>query len=165
MSVRISLLMWLPATLVSVTAGAEESSSPLLEEVIVTAAHRQTHPASPPSCRCRHGAPLQLDALGSAFVVFRRPVTEPSQSVPVVTEKLLLQLTGAWAVEFKHPGGTMEQATLDDRRSWTDSAKPSVQYFSGTCTSRKTLSMPAATRGRVILDLGNVRELRCEGEH
>jgi iron complex outermembrane receptor protein len=37
---RISLLMWLPAVLVSVTAGAEESRGSLLEEVIVTAQKR-----------------------------------------------------------------------------------------------------------------------------
>lgn len=107
----------------------------------------------------RTAVPIQLDALDSTFVVFRRAVTKASHTVPAVTEKLLLQVDGAWDVEFKHPNGARETAKFSELGSWTESATASVRYFSGTGTYRKTLSIPASARGRVILDLGEVREL------
>lgn len=51
---------------------------------------------------------------------------------------------------------------MSELSEWTASADPLLKYFSGTATYRKEIDIPAAmlaTGGRILLELGQVREL------
>jgi hypothetical protein len=98
--------------------------------------------------------PLQLDPLRSALVVFRRAVTAKERSLPKPVENVAATITGPWKVKFDAP----EALTLPTLVSWTERPEPEVRYFSGTATYNTTFDSPAQ-RGRVVLDLGDVREL------
>jgi len=110
--------------------------------------------------------PLKLDPWGSAFVVFRKPATAPSLSLPEPAEIELPGLTDAlnhhWSVSFQPGRGAPESADFDSLASWSESAIDGIKYFSGTATYTKTIDIPAValTPGaHYLLDLGDVRDL------
>jgi hypothetical protein len=113
----------------------------------------------------RTEVPLAVQAFGSAFVVFR----ERSQKSPaagqknVVEMKPLMELTGAWEVQFDpawfYPdngtGGKMVFGKLED---WTKRPEEAVRHFSGTAVYRKNFDLPAAGK-TFSLSLGTVLEM------
>jgi hypothetical protein len=106
--------------------------------------------------------PLKLDPNGAVFVVFRRKAAAPAWTAPQVSATSLTTLDGPWNVTFEPGRGAPAFTTFDTLISWPQSADPGVKYFSGAATYSKTLQAPdswfAAGR-RVVLDLGDVREL------
>lgn len=127
--------------------------------------HADTAVSEPVSYRIENGrttVPLQLGANESVFVVFRKPASTNSVSVPPRSETTLATLDGAWQVQFAPSGGAPDQIRFDRLASWTENTNAGVKYYSGTATYRKTMDVPAAwlTAGqRITLDLGDVREL------
>lgn len=127
--------------------------------------HAETGSVEPLSYRIENGrtvVPLDLEPLGSAFIVFRQPATESSRSLPVPTESPVLTVNGPWTIDFQAGRGAPAVTTLSALASWTIHADPGVRYFSGTGTYRTTFDLPrAAPRDgrKVLLDLGEVHEL------
>lgn len=105
--------------------------------------------------------PLPLAEHETVFVVFRHPTTESRRTVPPPILTTLAALDGPWSVTFPAHLGAPAGITLPALESWTSSSDPGVKYFSGTASYTKTFSAPAdwARGGRVLLDLGDVRDL------
>jgi hypothetical protein len=109
--------------------------------------------------------PLNFGPCGSWFVVFR----EPSAAHPAVAKSNLLELkpfqeiSDAWTVHFDPKWGGPETAQFDSLVSWPTRSEPGIKFYSGTATYEKTFSLNdlklKTQNSRLILDLGNVREL------
>jgi len=106
--------------------------------------------------------PLDLDPDGSVFVVFRRPATSPSRTLPHPVSNELATLDGPWQVRFPPNWGAPPQVQFDKLISWTDSSDQGVKYFSGTAVYSKDFDVPAQwlhQGAKVMLDLGMVKEI------
>jgi len=125
----------------------------------------ETGKSEPASFRVADGrttVPLQLEAWGTVFVVFRKPTSESSHTVPAVTEAQVATVAGPWTVSFPPNWGAPPSITLDTLASWSDNSDAGVKYFSGTGTYTKTIDAPASWFGRgahVWIDLGDVKNL------
>lgn len=109
----------------------------------------------------RTRVPLALAPSDAVFVVFRQPARAASRPAPVRTTTTLARIDGPWTLRFAPGLDAPVSITLDRLGSWTEQPDPGVRYFSGAATYEKTLSIPKAwlrPGGRVLLDLGEVRE-------
>ena len=109
------------------------------------------------SCRVEGGrvvVDLSLAELESVFVVFGRGKASDA-SAPSAPASL--DIDGPWKVTFAESAGNpsfeREFAGLED---WALSSDPAVKFFGGHATYSCSFDMPAADRGRVVLDLGKV---------
>jgi hypothetical protein len=99
---------------------------------------------------------LDLAAHDAVFVVFRKP-GPPERQAPATTNRTIATLDGAWSLTFPQ-GPSIPAATLT---SWTQSADPSVRYFSGTATYATKFPAPKGWKQgqRVLLNLGELKNL------
>ncbi len=70
-----------------------------------------------------------------------------------------LAVSGPWQVRFQAGRGAPAEVKFNELTSWSQSAEPGVNYFSGTARYAKTLAIPAnllAPGNRLYLDLGKV---------
>ena len=127
--------------------------------------HAETGKSEPVSYAIANGrtsVPLHLEPWGTVFVVFRKPTTTTTLTLPTMVETKLTTLDGPWNVSFKERRGEPASITLDSLMSWSDSADPGVKYFSGTGTYTKTIQAspdwfkPGAS---IWIDLGDVKNL------
>ena len=119
-------------------------------------------PASYTIADGRTTVPLDLEAWGTVFVVFRKPTQETSRTVPAQTEKQLTTVEGPWKVTFPPNWGAPSSVTLDQLASWSENADTGVKYFSGTATYEKTLQAPKGwfrKGAHIWIDLGDVKNL------
>jgi hypothetical protein len=106
--------------------------------------------------------PLHLEENAAEFVVFRRRSDVRSWGAPTVTTSVLMQVGGPWSVTFQTGRGAPPEVEFDQLIDWSVSSDPGVKYFSGAAVySRQLTVSPTWIRQdrRVILDLGDVREL------
>lgn len=101
----------------------------------------------------RTTVPLDLGPHDAAFVVYRHAGPSERQLPPRV-EQTIATLDGAWRLSF--PQGPSADAKLG---SWTQSADPAVRYFSGVATYATIFKAPNVGQGRVLLNLGEVKNL------
>ena len=127
--------------------------------------HADTGRMGPVSYKIENGrttVPLQLDANGSVFVIFRQPASTPTDTIPTPHATKLATLDGSWDLGFAPNLGAPEKTRLDRLVSWTENPDSGVKYYSGTATYLKSFDVPAAwlkTGQQLTLDLGDVREL------
>lgn len=122
----------------------------------------KTAPASFSVTNGRTTVPLHLEPWGTVFVVFRKPTTETTYSLPHATLTRLGAVEGPWTVAFQQDRGAPASVKFDKLVSWPDSADPGVKYFSGKGSYKTTLQAPAgwfAHGATLWLDLGDVRNL------
>ena len=96
--------------------------------------HAETGKSEPASYTIANGrttVPLHLEPWGTVFVVFRKPATAPTRTLPKVVETKLADVDGPWSVSFQPDRGAPASITLDKLISWTESADAGVKYFSG----------------------------------
>jgi hypothetical protein len=137
-----------------VTGRAPELWNPLTGERRFAAAYELKHG--------RTTLPLEFAPYGSWFVVFREPATEhPARARSNTPEiKPLAALAGAWNVSFDPEWGGPVSAEFPELVSWTERPEPGIKYYSGTAVYRKSFDVSDTNRaGRLLLDLGQVREL------
>jgi hypothetical protein len=106
--------------------------------------------------------PLALEPSDALFVVFRKPAAAAGLQLPDAVRTSLATLAGPWNVSFQPGRGAPAQAQFDSLTSWTTQADPSIRYFSGTASYRKTLEAPESWFGKgrhLELDLGGVSKL------
>jgi hypothetical protein len=126
-------------------------------------------PASYKTANGRTVVPLRLNENDAVFIVFRKPATAPSRTVPEARHTELAALEGPWDVAFQPNRGAPARVTLDTLASWTENGDAGVKYFSGTAAYRKTLQAPAAwfkAGAQIWLDLGavaNIAEVAVNG--
>jgi (4-O-methyl)-D-glucuronate---lignin esterase len=127
--------------------------------------HAETGAAEATSYKIANGlttVPLRLEPWGAVFVVFRRPASDASRTLPAVTETPLATDSGPWNVAFQPGRGAPPSITLDVLSSWSDNPGSGVKYFSGTATYTKSINAPASwfsRDGRLWIDLGDVKNL------
>ena len=126
--------------------------------------HPETGKMDPASFKIAGGRttiPLDLEPWGSVFVVFRKPTTATSRTVPAGEKKELATLDGSWKVAFQSGRGAPDSLSLDKLASWSENSDPGVKYFSGIGTYTKTFDAPAglAKDAQVWIDLGDVKNL------
>nr|WP_036234855.1 glycosyl hydrolase [Massilia sp. JS1662] len=106
--------------------------------------------------------PLSLEPHQALFVVFDGKRKHKSFIAPSKTTTLLAEVKGPWRVSFQSGRGAPASAVFDTLISWPTSSDAGIKYFSGAATYRQTLDVPKrwlSSRRRILLDLGEVREL------
>jgi alpha-L-rhamnosidase len=101
---------------------------------------------------------LTLQPWQSGFVVFRK-AGPSSLAVPAPAQTPLATLAGPWSLTFQPGRGAPASLVLPELADWSKSSDPGVRYFSGTATYHQTFKLPAKAGQRLVLDLGEVREL------
>jgi len=112
---------------------------------------------------------LELPAIGSAFVVFRRDGVSPRQSADVFADESgeKIPVEGRWTVKFQPGRLAPESVQWDKLIDWTTSQVDGIKYFSGTATYSIQFDVAQDADGDVWLDLGEVREVaevRMDGQ-
>jgi hypothetical protein len=127
--------------------------------------YAETGTAKPASFKIADGrttVPLDLEAWGTVYVVFRKPTHEISHTLAPEEQSQLATVTGPWKVSFPPKWGAPPSITLGELASWSDNQDPGVKYFSGIGTYTKTVDAPAAwfkKGAHVWIDLGDVKNL------
>ncbi len=110
----------------------------------------------------RTTVPLRLDPNDAVFVVFRKPATAPTRSLPERVETLVTTIDGPWNVAFQPHRGAPASITMGKLSSWSDHSDSGVKYFSGTGTYTNTVQAPPAwfkSGAKMWLDLGDVKNV------
>jgi hypothetical protein len=104
---------------------------------------------------------LELPAIGSAFVVFRRDGHPPKKPAPVFADTLAesIPIEGMWTVTFQPGRLAPESVEWEELIDWTSSEEPGIKYFSGTATYSIRFDMPVDADRDFWLDLGEVKEV------
>ena len=112
---------------------------------------------------------VELGALGSVFVVFRKSNGSIRQALDPLARDTFraadipapMILDGPWQVEFPEGWGAPRTATFRKLYSWTESDDAGIRFFSGIATYRKTFELPAslARKDRLFLQLGGLAEI------
>jgi len=127
--------------------------------------HAETGTIEPSSYYTASGhttVPLKLAPWQTVFVVFRKPATVPSRTLPAMVETPLANIDGPWEVSFPADLGAPASATFDTLSPWNENPNEGIKYFSGTATYRKSIDVPATwikPDARIWLDLGSVKNL------
>jgi hypothetical protein len=113
----------------------------------------------------RTSVPLDFGPCGSWFVIFREPSSAHPAGAKANAPKLepVAELGGAWTVHFDPQWGGPATAQFATLASWPTLPEPGIKFYSGTATYEKTFASdparPRPTGARMVLDLGNLREL------
>jgi hypothetical protein len=104
---------------------------------------------------------LELPAIGSAFVVFRRDGHPPKKPAPIFadTSTERTSIKRKWTVKFQPGRFAPESVEWDELIDWTSSEEPGIKYFSGTATYSLQIEIPETAAGDFWLDLGRVCEV------
>jgi hypothetical protein len=108
--------------------------------------------------------PLEFDPYGSLFVVFRRPIALHENGAGrsnSTTNEPIATVDGPWDVRFDPKWGAPEQVRFDRLTSWTTRPEEGVRFYSGKAHYRTQFdfSAPPARTGRLVLDLGDIRDV------
>jgi hypothetical protein len=104
---------------------------------------------------------LELPAIGSAFVVFRRDGQAPEKTGDLFggTSVKKTPIKGKWTVKFQPGRLAPESVEWNELVDWTSSEEAGIKYFSGTAAYSIQFEMPRAASGDFWLDLGKVNEV------
>ena len=103
--------------------------------------------------------PLDFAPWEAVFIVFREATRETSFSLPEVEIKTLQTIDGPWQLNFQEDRGAPAKVTLPELQSWSTHEDQGIQYFSGTATYQNTFVLENNPAGRLLLDLGEVKDL------
>ena len=104
--------------------------------------------------------PIELDALGSSFIVFKkniRTASKPNYPLPLETKII----AGPWSVQFDNnmrgPKAPVIFNTLSD---WTQNINDSIKYFSGSAFYSTNFIVDDLEKDQtVLLDLGDMKAI------
>ena len=155
---RTEVDLTLPALSARFVVLRTSGSAPRAESVTITGADAVIVPTPA-------GPVLRTEGPTTAVVVQRGVSTTVSVS-PVAPP---IPVGGDWKVAFTGPGTSGSTITLPNLMSWTDHTDPAVRYASGTGTYTTHFGISSqflSNRGRIVLDLGAVRDVAqvsCNG--
>jgi len=112
---------------------------------------------------------LQLPAIGSAFVVFRREGVAPTKTDGPFANTVAkrIPIKGKWTVAFQPGRLAPEFVQWNQLIDWTTSPVDGIKYFSGTATYSIEFDMPRDAAEDFWLDLDRVcevGEVRMDGQ-
>jgi hypothetical protein len=112
--------------------------------------------------------PLRFAPKQSWFVVFRGPsktsAGRKAKNFPALRQ--VGQISGPWTVSFDKEWGGPEHVVFQQLDDWAKRPEPSIRFYSGTATYRRSFKFPRARARRVYLQLGevkNVAQVRING--
>jgi len=93
---------------------------------------------------------LELPAIGSAFVVFRRDGEPPSRPPDLLEydSPARIPIEGTWHVRFEPGRRAPESVAWKELIDWTTSEEPGIKHFSGTATYSIPFDWPEAATDR-----------------
>lgn len=102
---------------------------------------------------------IKFEAKQSFFVLFPKQsnVHRSQEAFPVLEPAGTL--TGAWQVSFDVAWGAPANVTFNALTDWTKHTDDGVRHYSGQAVYRKKFTAPKIGKGRVYLDLGEVKNL------
>jgi hypothetical protein len=71
----------------------------------------------------------------------------------------LKTLNGSWEVTFDPNWGGPEKVTFDELEDWIKRPEAGIKYYSGTATYTKIFDCEQAGKGKIFLNLGNVKNM------
>jgi alpha-L-rhamnosidase len=110
----------------------------------------------------RTTVPLHFEPWGTVFVVFRKPATAASLTLPEPVQMQLATVEGPAACPSRRGRGAPASVTQDKLISWSDMRDKGVKYFSGTGTYSKTIPAQKSwfkPGAKLWIDLGDVKNL------
>lgn len=106
--------------------------------------------------------PLQLEAEGSIFVIFRQPVKRTVETVKKEEIARQIPISGKWTVSFDTAfGGPEKPVTMDTLADWSANQDSSIRYYSGTAEYSIHFQWKTSKtkNERVYLNLGKVYDI------
>lgn len=104
---------------------------------------------------------LKLEPLQSAFIVFRKPVTNTSaEHSNFPAARLIADIVRPWEVSFDTKmRGPENPVIFEQLADWTERKEDNIKYYSGTAVYRNTFEASGinTTAQRVYLNLGEVK--------
>jgi len=105
---------------------------------------------------------LDLDAFGSYFIVFRKSVPLDARGKAAGNFFKILEISelkGPWTATFDTAWGGPAKAVFPALISWTKRPEEGIKYYSGKATYKKTFDLGQTGTGRLLLDLGEVKNV------
>ncbi|MBV6458756.1 MAG: hypothetical protein HONBIEJF_01894 [Fimbriimonadaceae bacterium] len=136
----------------------DDTKTVTLRENEVLAIGDLPDPGTPPAYLANHGA-LEVWQNGE-FTVLKSNGSRKKYVVKDLPAPIPVE--GPWQASFPAGWDAPPRVTFDKLTSWTDHDDFGVKHFSGTVTYTRKLAVPDSITGngqRVVLDLGDVREL------
>ncbi len=114
--------------------------------------------------------PLQLDALESAFIVFRKDVPAATSDVNYPEKQIVADISaGPWTISFQESRrGPVDPITVDSLFDWTTSSDPNIAAYSGKAVYTTDFNLTQIPQGEVYIDLGKVMvmaKVKVNGEY
>ena len=105
--------------------------------------------------------PLDVGAEDAFFILFRKPATAPSATLPAATPRQLTTLDQPWQISFQPGRGAPASIAMAKLSPLNEAEDKGVRYFSGVATYSSRFTLPkGAKRGQPLwLDLGKVGDL------
>lgn len=119
----------------------------------------------------RTAVPIQLEANGSLFVVFRKGSSSNAvDTYDSETLKPLMELNEPWTVNFDSKwGGMPTPITFAKLEDWSKRPEPEIRFYSGCAKYHTTFNLPSPVQAkqRLFLNLGvvkNIAQVRLNGK-
>ncbi|MDR2859947.1 MAG: glycoside hydrolase family 2 [Mediterranea sp.] len=118
--------------------------------------------------------PLQLDANGSVFIVFRKKGNPVAKELAANFPKpdMIATVDTPWEVRFESDSirrGPAEPVIFNELKDWAQSEDERIRYFSGTAVYTTKVTLDAIPKGKQLyLDLGEVSvmaKIKINGEY
>lgn len=103
--------------------------------------------------------PVSLVPYDAFFVVFRTSTDLMQRAAPITTRQIVADFTQEWQIEFPLPFGKPLTTPRAPLASWTKQDNPDLKFFSGVAVYRNDFQLDTRPSGRIILELGDVREI------
>jgi hypothetical protein len=110
----------------------------------------------------RTSMPLEFAPYGSLFLIFEKSISDSARGTATSNATAsvpLLTVAGPWAVRFDPKWGGPASAEFAHLESWTARPEEGIRYYSGAASYKTTFHVDAKPKGKVFLDLGDVKEI------
>lgn len=102
--------------------------------------------------------PLEFEPYGSYFIVFRNNKTV-GKGRNFSPKTVLGTLDAPWEVSFDPTWGGPEKVMFEKLEDWAQHPDPGIKYYSGTAVYKQKFDLPYNTDGKIVLDLGKVKNM------
>ena len=102
---------------------------------------------------------LEFDQTESYFIVFAGKPESGNGEPNFPKKEVMADIDGPWQVAFDTKWGGPESVVLDSLSDWSLSADEGIRYYSGTAVYRKDFKAEKPADGRVLLSLGDVKNI------
>lgn len=102
--------------------------------------------------------PLEFEPYESYFIVFRNNRTV-SKGRNFSSKTSLVTLDAPWEVSFDPAWGGPEKVMFEKLEDWAQHPDTGIKYYSGIAVYRQRFDLPQNVEGKIVLDLGRVKNM------